>query len=177
MTQLKIVPQTKEQIAELYTVNGKSNKLITMGEPSEVPEIVTFGNVYFKKDEINPLMSHFRIECYDEKGVKTSCSASKLHVLGLKKATPEATLTGSDLILRTIKNGELKGKKTYMVNGKPLNKVMQMSEPDTLLNLQGKTFKAVKAERFNVPFEVWENKEQAIDATSVASYFELSEIK
>lgn len=175
MTQIKIVPQTKEQIAELYTVNGKSSKLITMGESSDVPEKVTFGNVYFQENKENPNFGHFRIECYDEKGVKTSCSASKLHVLGLKKATPETTLTGSDLILRTIKNGELKGKKTYMVNGRPLNKVMQMSEPDTLLNLQGKTFKAVKAERFNVPFEVWENKEQAIDAASVASYFELSE--
>lgn len=175
MTQVKITPQTREQIVEMYTNAGKASKLITMGESSDVPEKVTFGNVYFQENKENPNFGHFRIECYDEKGTKTSCSASKLHVLGLKKSTPETVLSGSDLILRTIKNGELKGKKTYMINGKPLNKVMQMSEPDTLLNLQGKTFKAVKAERFNIPFEVWENKEQAVDAANVASYFELTE--
>lgn len=176
MTQVKVTPQTREQIAKLYTDNGKSNKLITMGESSNVPEKVTFGNVYFQENKENPNFGHFRIECYDEKGTKTSCSASKLHVLGLKKTSPETSLTPANLILRTIKNGDLKGKKTYMVNGAPLNKVMAMSEPDTLLSLQGKTFKAVKAERFNVPFEVWESKDQAIDAANIASYFELSEI-
>lgn len=35
-----------------------------------------------------------------------------------------------------------------------------------------KPSKAVRAERFNVPLQVWENKDKAIDAASVTDYLE-----
>jgi len=171
---------TKEQLVKLYTEHGKERKLSAdSGIESFMPKKVVFGNVIWHEMP-DPAFSHFRIETqnadnFDEIG---TVSLSRIHVLGVKKATPEQTLSESDLVLRVIKSGKLSGKKTYMVNGKPLNPVMKVSEDETILNLQGKTFNVVKCERFNVPFEVWATKQEVIEATAkVAEYYELSEVK
>lgn len=180
MTQVKIKPLSKEEIQNLYKEHGKESKLFTdSGIETFMPSKVTFGIPKWQ-DMPNAEMSHVRIETFNPDNMAESgtVSLSRLHVLGVKKATPDQFLKPEDLVLRSIKKGKLAGKKTYMVSGKPLNPAMRMSEDETILNLQGKTFNVVKAERFNVPFEVWESKEQAIEATDkVAIYYELSEVQ
>lgn len=161
------VELTYDELKQQMLDNGIAEKKFVEREPSNLPKVGTFDRFEpagEKTDEGD--FRHYRMVAIDAKGKEYKISLSRLQAYGLIKSKADQTLKPENL--------KVSAKNTLYIAGETINPEISSDQAKAIMELVGKSFKAVKTEIFTLPFGVsYETKEEAIENAGVSNVFKV----
>lgn len=160
------VELTYSELKEQMISNGINEKKFVDREPSNLPKVGTFTAFEAageKTDEGD--FRHYRMIATDAKGKEYKISLSRLQSYGLLKSANQTL---------KVENLKLSAKNTLYIAGESINPEIPSDQAKAIMELTGRSFKAVKSEIFSLPFGVsYESKEEAIENSGVSTVFKV----